>query len=221
MSLRRTGWWPYRLCHINALHINLFYSPKDQSLKFSQKILRIGGVENLSFFESAILIFFFKKNFIRIQISHNLCDTKDETKFWWLPWFPANNMRNTVLFKWYFWHNSYYCDLLEENLLSLNNQVQLLISFQIACSQEPPVIPSHLCPGLQDLTARCLQLIPDSRPQARELVHHPVFAELFHWWSHTVLFYTTTYLPTLWLLMYKMCYLFIIVSTTYVSTTYW
>ena len=92
------------------------------------------------------------------------------------------------------WHNSYFCDLLEENLLSLNNQ--LLISFQIACSQEPPVIPTHLCPGLQDLTARCLQLIPDSRPQARELVHHPVFAELFHWWSHTVLFYTTTYLLT-------------------------
>ena len=32
-----------------------------------------------------------------------------------------------------------------------------------------------------------------------------------------------TYLLTcLWLLMYKMCYLFIIVSTTYVSTTtYW
>ena len=70
----------------------------------------------------------------------------------------------------------------------------MLLSFQIACSQEPPVIPTHLCPGLQDLTARCLQLTPDSRPQARELVHHPVFAELFHWWSHTVLFYTTTYL---------------------------
>ena len=73
---------------------------------------------------------------------------------------------------------------------------KLFLSFQIACSQEPPVIPTHLCPGLQDLTARCLQLIPDSRPQARELVHHPVFAELFHWWSHTVLFYTTTYLLT-------------------------
>ena len=73
---------------------------------------------------------------------------------------------------------------------------KLFLSFQIACSQEPQVIPTHLCPGLQDLTARCLQLIPDSRPQAKELVHHPVFAELFHWWSHTVLFYTTTYLLT-------------------------
>jgi hypothetical protein len=31
---------------------------KDQSLKLSGKILRIGGVENLSFFESAVLIFF-------------------------------------------------------------------------------------------------------------------------------------------------------------------
>ena len=29
--------WPYRLSHINALCINLSYSPKDQSLKFLRK----------------------------------------------------------------------------------------------------------------------------------------------------------------------------------------
>ena len=51
---------PYRLSHINALCINQSYSPKDQSMKFSGKSLRIAGFENLSFFESAILknIFF-------------------------------------------------------------------------------------------------------------------------------------------------------------------
>jgi mitogen-activated protein kinase kinase kinase 1 len=64
------------------------------------------------------------------------------------------------------------------NAADISNYYCLM--YKIACSQEPPVIPTHLCPGLQELTARCLQLIPDSRPQARELVHHPVFAELFH-----------------------------------------
>ena len=29
--------------------------------------------------------------FIPIQISHNLCDSKDGTKFWWLPCFPAKS----------------------------------------------------------------------------------------------------------------------------------
>ena len=36
---------------------------KDQSMKFSQKILRIGDFEKLSFFESAILILIFKKKY--------------------------------------------------------------------------------------------------------------------------------------------------------------
>merc|ERR1719225_1989933 len=64
------------------------------------------------------------------------------------------------------------------NAADISNYYCLM--YKIACSQDPPAIPSHLCPGLQDLTARCLQLIPDNRPQARELVHHPVFAELFY-----------------------------------------
>ena len=37
LSLHRTARQPYRLSHITALPINLSYSPKDQSLKFSQK----------------------------------------------------------------------------------------------------------------------------------------------------------------------------------------
>ena len=38
LSLCQKAWQPYyRLTYINALHINLSYSPKDQSLKFLQK----------------------------------------------------------------------------------------------------------------------------------------------------------------------------------------
>ena len=39
-------------------------NPRTNPGNFHEKILRIGGVENLSFFESAILIFFFKKNLL-------------------------------------------------------------------------------------------------------------------------------------------------------------
>ena len=41
-----------RLSHINALAS--IYPTNNQSMKFLQKILRIGGSEKLSFFESAI-----------------------------------------------------------------------------------------------------------------------------------------------------------------------
>ena len=62
---------PYRLSYINELCINQFYEPKDQSMKFWQKILRIGDFEKLCFFESAVLFFFFKK-----KLSH-----KNKSKF--------------------------------------------------------------------------------------------------------------------------------------------
>ena len=55
---------PYRLSYINELCINQFYEPKDQSMKFWQKILRIGDFEKLCFFESAVLFFFFQKKII-------------------------------------------------------------------------------------------------------------------------------------------------------------
>jgi hypothetical protein len=53
-------------------------------MKFLQKILRIGGIEKLSFFELAILIFFFQNIFfcfMPMKISHKLCvrlDAKNE-----------------------------------------------------------------------------------------------------------------------------------------------
>ena len=40
-SLCQTTSWPYRLSHINALHINQFYWSKDQFIKFLKKIFRI------------------------------------------------------------------------------------------------------------------------------------------------------------------------------------
>ena len=52
---------PYRLSHVNALCINQFYQPKNQSMKFSQKILRIGGAGEWPLFRRPFLFFFFKK----------------------------------------------------------------------------------------------------------------------------------------------------------------
>ena len=49
-------------------------------MKFSQKILRIGDFEKLSFFESAILNFFC---FIPMKISHKLCVRMDGTQFFY------------------------------------------------------------------------------------------------------------------------------------------
>ena len=63
--------------------------PRTNLWNFQEKILRIGGEKKLSFFcVSHFESFFFC--FI-IQISHNLCDTKDGSKFWWSPWFSAQN----------------------------------------------------------------------------------------------------------------------------------
>ena len=39
LSLHRTAWRPYRLSKIDALRIKWFYSPKDQFVKFWQKLL--------------------------------------------------------------------------------------------------------------------------------------------------------------------------------------
>ena len=68
-------------------------------MKFLKKILRIGGVEKLSFFESAILIFFKKKKiffyFIPVKISHKLCVRIDGTQLLLLLWFTAENERGS------------------------------------------------------------------------------------------------------------------------------
>ncbi|XP_004678366.2 PREDICTED: mitogen-activated protein kinase kinase kinase 1 [Condylura cristata] len=51
----------------------------------------------------------------------------------------------------------------------------LALIFKIASATTAPSIPSHLSPGLRDVTLRCLELQPQDRPPARELLKHPVF----------------------------------------------
>ena len=61
-------------------------------LRFKTKdhpnFLKLVAVGHFEFFFSKKKIFFC---FILIQISHNLWGTKDFSKFWWLPWFPAKS----------------------------------------------------------------------------------------------------------------------------------
>ena len=67
-----TDWQPYRLNHIDARCINLSYYLLLQGLIheiFGIKTTRIEEVENLSFFESAILIFSFQKKKIFFAFS--------------------------------------------------------------------------------------------------------------------------------------------------------
>ena len=68
-------------------------------MKFLPKILRIEVIEKLSFFESAILIFFSKifLCFIRMKTTESFLGSKDGSKFWWLPWFPANSLLCVIL----------------------------------------------------------------------------------------------------------------------------
>ncbi|EMP41371.1 Mitogen-activated protein kinase kinase kinase 1 [Chelonia mydas] len=51
----------------------------------------------------------------------------------------------------------------------------LALIFKIASATTAPSIPSHLSPGLRDVTLRCLELQPQDRPPSRELLKHPVF----------------------------------------------
>ncbi|KAJ1209853.1 hypothetical protein NDU88_005225 [Pleurodeles waltl] len=51
----------------------------------------------------------------------------------------------------------------------------LALIFKIASATTAPAIPSHLSPGLRDVTLRCLELQPQDRPPSRELLKHPVF----------------------------------------------
>ena len=68
LSLCRTASRSYRLSQINALRIIQSYLPKDQSSKFSLKILRIGDFEKWPFFESAILIFFASFSWKQVKV---------------------------------------------------------------------------------------------------------------------------------------------------------
>ena len=70
-------------------------NPRTNPWNFHKKILRIGDSEKLSFFESAILNFFFIKRklfcFIPMKISYKLCVRMDGAQFFWLWWFTAKN----------------------------------------------------------------------------------------------------------------------------------
>lgn len=51
----------------------------------------------------------------------------------------------------------------------------LALIFKIASATSAPSIPPYLSPGLRDVALRCLELQPQDRPAARELLKHPVF----------------------------------------------
>ncbi|XP_061116292.1 mitogen-activated protein kinase kinase kinase 1-like [Conger conger] len=51
----------------------------------------------------------------------------------------------------------------------------LALIFKIASATTAPTIPTHLSPGLRDVTLRCLELQPQDRPASRELLKHPMF----------------------------------------------
>ena len=61
--------------------------PRINPWSFREKILRIGGVENLRFFWAGQFLFFFASSLWRLH----LWDSKNGSKFWWLPWFAAPN----------------------------------------------------------------------------------------------------------------------------------
>ena len=81
-------------------------NPRTDPWNFHKKILRIGGVEKLSFFESAILNFFFDFwfffffCFIPMKISHKLCVRMDGTQFLLLWWFTAKNEGGNHIIAW-------------------------------------------------------------------------------------------------------------------------
>ena len=85
-------------CHTGWVTLMPFASinptnPRTHPTQFGKKILRIDRLAKWGFFESAILDFFFeKKKFFLLnpmKNSQRFLDSKDGSKFWWLPWFPA------------------------------------------------------------------------------------------------------------------------------------
>jgi serine/threonine protein kinase len=57
-------------------------------------------------------------------------------------------------------------------LISESLDVRLV---KIACTDRPPLVPGTLSPLLRAFTLSCLDLDPNARPSAKELLKHPVF----------------------------------------------
>ena len=77
-------------------------NPRTNLRNFRKKFLRIGDFEKWTFFESAILNFFFRKNFFFLLHSHEnqpkfICGRMDGSKFWCFPWFPENSLLRVIL----------------------------------------------------------------------------------------------------------------------------
>lgn len=51
----------------------------------------------------------------------------------------------------------------------------LALTFRIACSTAPPVVPPHLSLPTQNLVLQCLQIRSEDRPTAAQLLSHPCF----------------------------------------------
>ena len=74
-------------------------NPRTHPAQFGKKILRIDRLAKWGFFKLAILDFFFQKIFFLLnpmKNSQRFLDSKDGSKFWWLPWFqPFRSWANT------------------------------------------------------------------------------------------------------------------------------
>ena len=113
-------------------------NPRTNPWNFHKKILRIGDFEKLSFFESAILIFFC---FIPMKISHKLCVRMDGTQFLLLWWFTAKNERGNDKRAWVYhqWHPKYKYMALHFLPLfyhgSFTTKADMLCKFHIFCEE--------------------------------------------------------------------------------------
>ena len=83
-------WRPYQLSHIDALSINLFYWPKDQSHSILPKILRISGFRKNVFFLIGHFGFFYLLNPMKSR--QMFLGSKNGSKFWLLSWFPTHEV---------------------------------------------------------------------------------------------------------------------------------